>query len=81
MAGNTIYMDRLFLKEFMPRIDDHLHYRLIDVSTCKELCKRWNSSILSKAPVKKLVHRGLDDILDSIAELRYYKDFMFKNRW
>lgn len=78
LAGNTIYMDRLFLRKYMPRIDDHLHYRIIDVSTIKELCKRWNSSIFSKAPKKKLVHRGLDDIRESIQELSYYKPFMFK---
>lgn len=77
LAGNTIYMDRMFLKEYMPKIDEHLHYRLIDVSTCKELCKRWNPKAFSKAPTKKLIHRGYDDILESIAELRYYKKYMF----
>lgn len=77
LAGNSIYMDRLFLKEYMPKIDDYLHYRIIDVSTCKELCKRWNKSIFSRTPAKKLVHRGLDDIKESIEELKYYKHFMF----
>lgn len=77
LAGNTIYMDRLFLKEYMPKIDDYLHYRIIDVSTCKELCKRWNKNIFSNSPPKKLVHRGLDDIKESIEELKYYKNFMF----
>ncbi|XP_037051757.1 probable oligoribonuclease isoform X2 [Bradysia coprophila] len=77
LAGNSVYMDRLFLKEYMPKIDDYLHYRIIDVSTCKELCKRWNGSIFAKAPEKKLVHRGMDDIKESIEELKYYKRFMF----
>lgn len=70
-------MDRLFLKEYMPKIDDYLHYRIIDVSTCKELCKRWNGGIFTRAPAKKLVHRGMDDIKESIEELKYYKNFMF----
>lgn len=77
LAGNTIYMDRLFLMEYMPKIDNYLHYRIIDVSTCKELCKRWNPSVFSKTPAKKLVHRGMDDIKESIEELKYYKNFMF----
>lgn len=77
MAGNTIYMDRLFMREYMPKIDDYLHYRLIDVSTCKELCKRWNSKIFSKAPEKVLLHRGYEDIIESINELKYYRQFMF----
>lgn len=78
LAGNSVYMDRMFLREFMPRIDQHLHYRIIDVSTCKELCKRWNKKLFSQVPSKKTVHRGLDDIKESIEELRYYKQFMFK---
>lgn len=78
LAGNSVYMDRMFLREFMPRVDEHLHYRIIDVSTCKELCKRWNKKQFSKVPSKKTVHRGLDDIKESIEELRYYKQFMFK---
>lgn len=70
-------MDRLFLKEYMPKIDQFLHYRLIDVSTCKELCKRWNPKQFSAAPKKRLLHRGYEDIMDSIEELKYYKQFMF----
>lgn len=79
LAGNTIYMDRLFLKEYMPKIDEFLHYRLIDVSTCKELCKRWNPKQFSAAPKKQLLHRGYEDIMESIEELKYYKKFMFSN--
>lgn len=77
LAGNSVYMDRMFLREYMPRIDQHLHYRIIDVSSVKELCKRWNGAIFSEAPPKKLVHRGLDDIKESLSELKYYKQFMF----
>lgn len=79
LAGNTIYMDRLFLKEYMPKIDEFLHYRLIDVSTCKELCKRWNPKQFSAAPKKRLLHRGYEDIMESIEELKYYKQYMFSN--
>lgn len=78
LAGNSVYMDRMFLREYMPRIDQHLHYRIIDVSSVKELCKRWNKSVFSKAPPKRLVHRGLDDIKESLQELKYYKQFMFR---
>lgn len=77
LAGNSIYMDRMFLREYMPRIDQYLHYRIIDVSSVKELCKRWNKSIFFKAPSKQLVHRGLDDIKESLQELKYYKQHMF----
>lgn len=78
LAGNTIYMDRMFLREYMPRLNQYLHYRIIDISSVKELCKRWNSSIFSGCPKKKLVHRGLDDIRESLHELVYYKQFMFQ---
>lgn len=77
LAGNSVYMDRMFLREYMPRIDEHLNYRIIDVSTVKELCKRWNKSLFANVPRKKNVHRGLDDIKESIEELKYYKNFMF----
>lgn len=80
LAGNTVYMDRYFLNEYMPRLSNHLHYRIIDVSTVKELCRRWNKSLYYKAPDKLLVHRALDDIRESISELKYYKQFMFNDR-
>lgn len=80
LAGNSVYMDRMFMREYMPRIDQHLSYRIIDVTTIKELCKRWNSSVFAKVPPKKNVHRGLDDIKESITELKYYKNFMFTNQ-
>lgn len=80
MAGNTIYMDRLFLHDQMPKIDEYLHYRLIDVTSIKELCSRWNAEIYNNAPPKKLVHRALDDIHESIEELKYYRKFMFTDQ-
>lgn len=79
LAGNTIYMDRIFIKEYMPQVENYLHYRIIDVSSIKELCKRWNPEIFSNAPEKKLVHRSTDDIKESIEELKYYRNFMFNN--
>lgn len=78
LAGNTIYMDRMFIREYFPRVDQHLHYRIIDVSSIKELCKRWNPKIFSQTPKKQLVHRGLDDIKESLIELKYYRQFMFQ---
>uniref|UniRef100_A0A1B0CEV4 Probable oligoribonuclease n=1 Tax=Lutzomyia longipalpis TaxID=7200 RepID=A0A1B0CEV4_LUTLO len=77
LAGNSVYMDKLFMLEHMPRLADFLHYRIVDVSTVKELCRRWNTDIYWKAPKKKLTHRALDDILESIEELKYYRKFMF----
>lgn len=77
LAGNSVYMDKLFLMKYMPDLADFLHYRIVDVSTVKELCRRWNPSIFWKAPAKKLIHRALDDITESIEELKYYKKFMF----
>lgn len=70
-------MDRLFLREFMPKVDDYLHYRIIDVSTIKELCKRWQPNVFWTQPQKQLKHRSLDDIKESIQELRYYKEYLF----
>lgn len=78
LAGNSVYVDRTFLKKYMPSIDEFLHYRIIDVSTVKELCKRWDLDGYNEAPKKKFVHRALDDIIESIGELKYYKSFMFK---
>lgn len=78
LAGNSVYVDRTFLKKYMPTIDEFLHYRIIDVSTVKELCNRWNREIYTEAPKKKFTHRALDDIIESIGELKYYKSFMFK---
>ncbi len=78
LCGNTIGTDRRFLAEHAPLIDSYLHYRSIDVSTIKELARRWNPAVIANAPEKKRGHRALDDILESIEELKYYKECFFK---
>ncbi|KAI8913481.1 oligoribonuclease [Gorgonomyces haynaldii] len=78
LAGSSVHVDRQYLEKCMPRITDFLHYRcIIDVSTIKELCRRWKPQVFKSAPVKKNVHRSLDDILESIQELRHYKQHLF----
>ncbi|TGZ46349.1 probable oligoribonuclease isoform X2 [Temnothorax longispinosus] len=78
LAGNSVYIDRLFLHKYMPLVNNYLHYRIIDVSTIKEIARRWNPNVYNSAPKKKLNHRALDDIKESINELRYYKNHFFK---
>lgn len=79
MAGNSIHMDRVFISKYMPQLADHLHYRNIDVSTIKELTRRWYpQEVLDKAPEKQCTHRALDDIRESIAELNYYREQLFR---
>lgn len=77
LAGNTISTDRLFITKYMPKLDDHLHYRNIDVSTIKELAKRWYPRSYFQAPKKDGGHRALADILESIEELKYYRQSVF----
>jgi oligoribonuclease len=77
LAGNSIYMDRMFLRKYFPRVDEYLHYRIVDVSTVKELCGRWNKKVYTSAPQKKLKHRALEDIHESINELKHYKENFF----
>ncbi len=77
LCGNSIGMDRRFLDAYMPEIEGFLHYRSVDVSTIKELARRWYPDVLSKAPKKDVGHRALDDITESIAELRFYRDQFF----
>jgi oligoribonuclease len=77
LAGNTISTDRLFISKYMPKLDDHLHYRNIDVSTIKELAKRWYPRAYFQAPKKDGGHRALADILESIEELKYYRQSVF----
>jgi oligoribonuclease len=77
LAGNSIHQDRRFIRRYMPKLDARLHYRMVDVSTIKELGRRWYASIVSKSPVKKDTHRALDDIRDSIDELRFYRANIF----
>ncbi|CAD8200978.1 unnamed protein product [Paramecium octaurelia] len=73
LAGNSVYMDRLFVMKHMPQLDQFLHYRIVDVSSIKLLCQNLNPIVCSQQPQKKLNHRALDDILESIEELRYYQ--------
>lgn len=80
IAGNSVYMDRLFLRKFMPTLDGYLHYRIIDVSTVKELCNRWNPDVFKKQPEKQYSHRALSDIKESVEELKFYKENFFKCR-
>lgn len=74
LCGNSIGTDRRFLATYMPEIENFLHYRSVDVSTLKELIKRWNPTLLKDAPRKAEGHRALDDIRESVLELRYYRD-------
>ncbi|XP_015187564.1 PREDICTED: probable oligoribonuclease isoform X2 [Polistes dominula] len=77
LVGNSVYMDRLFLLKYMPLVHDYLHYRIIDVSTIKELARRWNLQIYHSAPPKTCQHRATADILESIKELEHYKNCIF----
>ncbi|KQV07763.1 oligoribonuclease [Leifsonia sp. Root112D2] len=77
LAGNTIGTDRAFIAKFMPRVDGHLHYRNVDVSSIKELARRWYPRIYFNAPGKDGGHRALADILESIRELEYYRRAAF----
>lgn len=74
MCGNSIGVDRRFLDRYLPDLDRYLHYRSIDVSSLKELCRRWYPEVYKKRPSKAETHRALDDIRESVAELRYYRD-------
>jgi oligoribonuclease len=73
LCGNTIATDRSFIVRYMPALDDHLHYRMIDVSSIKELARRWYPKAYFNSPQKHGGHRALADILESINELRYYR--------
>ncbi len=77
LCGNTIYQDRRFLIEYMPKLESYLHYRLVDVSTIKELVKRWYGPEF-QAPNKKQKHKALDDILETVEELKFYREKFFK---
>ncbi|MWB97380.1 oligoribonuclease [Agromyces seonyuensis] len=77
LAGNTIGTDRMFIAKYLPRLDAHLHYRNVDVSSIKELSRRWYPRAYFNAPTKHGGHRALADILESIRELRYYRKAVF----
>ncbi|MGH1343011.1 MAG: oligoribonuclease [Nannocystales bacterium] len=76
LCGNSIWQDRRFISRYMPKLDAFLHYRMIDVSTVKELTRRWYPD--TKAPPKGQSHRALDDIRESISELKFYRENVFK---
>jgi oligoribonuclease len=77
LAGNSIGTDRGFLARDMPDLDAHLHYRMVDVSSVKELCRRWYPRVFYAKPEKGLAHRALADIRESIKELAYYRQTLF----
>jgi oligoribonuclease len=77
LAGNSIHQDRRFIRAYMPALEKRLHYRMVDVSTIKELARRWYPAVIAKQPAKKDTHRALDDIRESIDELRYYRQHVF----
>jgi len=78
LCGNSIGTDRRFLAAYLPDIESHLHYRSIDVSTVKELARRWYPAAFAAAPEKAGGHRALDDIRESVAELAYYRATIFR---
>jgi len=80
LCGNSIGTDRRFLAAYLPDIEEHLHYRSIDVSTIKELARRWFPETLANAPSKAGGHRAMDDIRESVAELRYWREAVFRPR-
>jgi len=77
LAGNSIGTDRRFLAAYLPAIEEYLHYRCVDVSTIKELAKRWFPQAVKAGPTKAGAHRAMDDIRESVEELRYYRKAVF----
>ena len=77
LAGNSIATDRGFIARDMPELDAHLHYRMVDVSSIKELCRRWFPRVFFAKPEKGMAHRALADIYESIRELDYYRRTLF----
>ncbi|XP_034610439.1 oligoribonuclease, mitochondrial [Trachemys scripta elegans] len=80
LAGNSVHADKKFLDKYMPQFMRHVHYRIIDVSTVKELCRRWYPEEFEFAPKKVASHRALDDIRESIKELQFYRNSIFKRK-
>lgn len=77
LAGNSIHQDRRFIRRYMPMLEKRLHYRMVDVSTIKELARRWYPQVIARQPSKRDTHRALDDIRESIDELRFYRSQLF----
>ena len=77
LAGNSIHQDRRFIRHYMPALEKRLHYRMVDVSTIKELARRWYPQVIARQPAKRDTHRALDDIRESIQELRFYRGAVF----
>lgn len=77
LAGNSVHSDRAFMKKYMPTLEKHVHYRNVDVSTIKELVKRWAPEIAEQEPEKVGNHRALGDIRDSIDQLKFYRKHVF----
>ncbi|OSI11920.1 oligoribonuclease [Neisseria canis] len=77
MCGNTIHQDRRFMVRYMPKLEAYFHYRNLDVSTLKELARRWHPAV-AKSVVKRGSHQALDDILESIEEMRHYREHFIK---
>ena len=80
LAGNSIHQDRRFVARYLPEVEDWLHYRNVDVSTIKELAQRWYPKQYAGRPAKKGSHRAMDDLVESIEELKYYRDALFLPR-
>jgi oligoribonuclease len=80
LAGNSIHQDRRFVARYLPEMEEWLHYRNVDVSTIKELAQRWYPKEYSGRPTKKGSHRAMDDLLESIEELKYYRQALFLPR-
>ena len=78
LAGNSIHQDRIFLAKYMPALEKHVHYRNVDVSTIKELVRRWMPAVYAERPTKKSTHRALDDIKESNEELPFYLSRPFR---
>jgi oligoribonuclease len=77
LAGNTVFVDRGFLARDMPTLEAHMHYRIVDVSSIKELARRWYPRVYFNSPVKSGGHRALSDIRESIEELKFYRQAIF----
>jgi oligoribonuclease len=80
LAGNSVHQDRVFLVKYLPRFHGWLHYRNIDVSTVKELVLRWYPELYKRRPKKHGEHRARGDVVDSIEELKYYRQSVFRDR-